>query len=211
MLTVESPDATVNFADVLDGGTTSFTQIFPESSEMPEGYTLCPTCPAYEITTSANYSPPVTVCFAVPSDVPEPTFLGLRMLHGEDGVYVDRTSGRFTNGEGVRFVCGIVNSLSPFALATNFAPTAAEVSISGRALSAEGRGMQNTLVTLTRSDGTIKTAISNPFGYFRINNVAAGETYIISARSKRVQFANQTQVVFVSENITDLVFNAFPE
>ena len=123
-VTVKTGDATVNFANVSGAGTTIFTPITPVQGDMPEGYTLCPTCPAYDIATTATYTPPVTVCFAVPAAIDEPTYLSLQLLHGENGVFVDRTSSRFTDAVGVRFVCGIVDSLSPFALASNFAPAA---------------------------------------------------------------------------------------
>ncbi len=121
-ITVQTGDATVTFSDISDEGFTSFVPIIPDQGDMPEGYTLCPTCPAYDITTSAVYTPPITVCFVVPLDVDDPTFLTLRMLHGEDGVFVDRTSGHFTDPEGERTVCGIVQSLSPFALASSEGP-----------------------------------------------------------------------------------------
>lgn len=210
-VTVQTADATVNFTNVLESGTTSFTQIFPDQGDMPQGYTLCPTCPAYEITTTATYTPPVTVCIGVPVEVPEPTYFALRMLHGENGVFVDRTSGHITNSEGMRFVCGVVDSLSPFALATNLTPTAAEVSVSGRVLTSDGRGLRNSFLTLTRSDGSVKTAMSNPFGYFRFTEVEAGDTYVLNVRGKGVRFVNDTQVLSVSDEITDLVFMALPE
>jgi LysM repeat protein len=35
---------------------------------MPGGFSLCPTCPSLDITTTANYTPPITVCLPVPPD-----------------------------------------------------------------------------------------------------------------------------------------------
>lgn len=91
-----------------------------------------------------------------------------------------------------------------------FSPTAAMVAISGRVLTAETRGISKARVTLTNANGVVRSILTNPFGNFRFDDVEAGQTYIISVKSKRYQFANETQVVFVSDEITGLDFNALP-
>ena len=90
------------------------------------------------------------------------------------------------------------------------APTAAMVAISGQALTSESRGISKARISLIDGSGATRTALTNPFGYFRFDDVEAGQTYIISVQSKRYQFANETQVVFVGDEITDLTFNALP-
>jgi Tol biopolymer transport system component len=110
--------ASVRFSSVTQSGSTSFTLIAPDDDDMPAGYSLCVTCPAFEITTTAVYSPPVEVCLPVPAAVDPGTFSTLALLHGENGAYVDRTSELRTDPGGQRYVCGIVASLSPFALAS---------------------------------------------------------------------------------------------
>lgn len=123
-VTVQTSDAAVTFPTVTQAGTTTFTPINPTSAGTPpSGYTLCPTCAAYDITTTATFTPPVNVCLAVPSSLDAQTFLSLALLHGENGVLVDRTTGRFTASNGDRTVCGSVSSLSPFALAQGSAAT----------------------------------------------------------------------------------------
>ncbi len=92
-----------------------------------------------------------------------------------------------------------------------FAPTAAMVAVSGRVATADGRGIRNARLTLTGVDGIIRMALTGPFGYFRFDDVAAGQTYIISIHSKRYVFANPTQIISVSDEITDLVFTADPQ
>ncbi len=72
-----------------------------------------------------------------------------------------------------------------FWTAQPLAPTAAAVSITGRILTASGRGIRNVRVTLTAPSGEVRTVISSSFGYFRFNEVAAGETYICSVFAKR--------------------------
>ncbi len=86
------------------------------------------------------------------------------------------------------------------------APTAASVSISGRLLTDNGRGLNNARVILTDSSGTTQTATSSSFGYYRFGDVSVGETYVISVVSKRYQFA--PQVVFVTEENNSVNFTA---
>ncbi len=92
----------------------------------------------------------------------------------------------------------------------SFAPTAAVVAVSGRVVTAQDRGIFKVRVTLTGANGVSRSVQTNPFGNFRFDDVEAGQTYIISVRSKRYQFSNDTQVVLVTDEITDLVFTALP-
>jgi len=84
------------------------------------------------------------------------------------------------------------------------APTAAAVSVSGRVMTASGRGIRNVRLSLTDSNGQIRTAATTSFGYYRFNDVQTGETYIISVRSKRYTFSQSSQVLSVNEE-TDAV------
>src|SRR5215213_5683200 len=52
-----------------------------------------------------------------------------------------------------------------------FAPTAALVKVSGRILTADGRGIRNVSVTMTGASGEIRMAFSSSFGYFTFENV----------------------------------------
>ena len=117
-------DASVSFSQVTANGFTTFTAIDPNTAGTPPtGYTLCPGCPAYDISTTATYTPPVTVCINVPAAIDAATFNSLALLHGENGVLVDVTTSHVTNQDGTREVCGQVDSLSPFVLAQYTAPT----------------------------------------------------------------------------------------
>ncbi|MGI8786685.1 MAG: delta-60 repeat domain-containing protein [Pyrinomonadaceae bacterium] len=84
------------------------------------------------------------------------------------------------------------------------APTAANVLISGRVITPRVFGLVNAFVTLTDSNGISRTVITGRAGSFRFTEVAAGETYIISVRSKRYTYA--PQVVTVNEDLTGLTF-----
>lgn len=88
------------------------------------------------------------------------------------------------------------------------APTAADASISGRIATSDGRGISNARVTVTDSNGAAKSAATNSFGYFRFESVAAGETYIVTARHKTYQFA--ARVISVNEDVSELNFTPLP-
>lgn len=83
----------------------------------------------------------------------------------------------------------------------NLVPTAATSSVGGQVRTADGRGIGNTVVTLTGTDGSVRRALTNQMGYYRIDNVPTGATYVLGATSKRFTF--DSRVVTVGDNITD--------
>jgi hypothetical protein len=89
-------------------------------------------------------------------------------------------------------------------LFTVLAPTAASVSVSGRVLTTSGRGLTNAMVTMTDLNGSTRTARTGTFGYFRFDEVVAGQSYVFSVSSKRYRFASQ--VIMVMEELTELNF-----
>lgn len=90
------------------------------------------------------------------------------------------------------------------------APTAASASIGGRVMTASGRGIRNVYLTLTDSNGNNRLAVSTTFGYYHFKDVAAGETYIISASAKRFTFIQQSQVLNINEDTDGINFIANP-
>lgn len=87
-----------------------------------------------------------------------------------------------------------------------FAPTAATVYISGRVLTPTGRGLSKARVTLLDSNGNSRTVLTGSFGYYRLDDVSVGETYIVGVVSKRFTFT--TQVISVTDDIAGLNFTA---
>ena len=94
------------------------------------------------------------------------------------------------------------------AFEVQLAPTAASVSVGGRVTTASGRGISRAVITLTDSSGNSVSTVTNPFGYYRFDNVAAGETYLVRASGKRYQFIQSSQVVNVVEDASDINFTA---
>ncbi|CAN5150744.1 hypothetical protein BH20ACI1_BH20ACI1_11100 [soil metagenome] len=97
---------------------------------------------------------------------------------------------------------GTVEKLSPLGT------TAASVTITGRAMTSRGRGIGNVIVRLTDSSGNIRMARTTAFGYYRFNEVAAGETYIITAASKRFTFSQPSQVLSINADTDAINFIA---
>jgi hypothetical protein len=81
-------------------------------------------------------------------------------------------------------------------------PTAAGVTLSGRALTAAGRPIGGVRISLLNSAGVVRTALTSQFGYFRLDGVTVGETYILTAVSKEHEFT--PQVISVGTDIADL-------
>lgn len=90
----------------------------------------------------------------------------------------------------------------------DFAPTAANVSVSGKVTTADGSGIKNARLTLTGVNGNTQTAVTGAFGYFNFAEVPVGETYILTVHSKRFTFAGGTLVLFLAEGVNDVIFIA---
>jgi len=89
----------------------------------------------------------------------------------------------------------------------SFAPSAANVSISGRVVTSQGKdawGIANASITVTASDGVSWTARSNAFGFFSLTEIPAGATYLITVTHKRYTF--EAQSLNVVDNVEGLTF-----
>ena len=63
-------------------------------------------------------------------------------------------------------------------------------------------------VSLSGTGGESYVAVTNPFGYYRFDEIEVGQTYIFEVRSKRYLFA--PQMVSVTDEMTELNFTAEP-
>lgn len=87
-----------------------------------------------------------------------------------------------------------------------FAPTAAEVSVSGQVVLPNGTAISRASISLTDDNGQTRTINSNAFGYFKFENVEVGRTYTISVQHKRYVFA--PRILAVNDEISELVLTA---
>ncbi|HVE60110.1 MAG TPA: chondroitinase-B domain-containing protein [Pyrinomonadaceae bacterium] len=87
------------------------------------------------------------------------------------------------------------------------APTAARVSVSGKVLNGASV-ISNAVVSLTNQSGESISVRTNSFGNFNFE-VAAGQTYLLSAQSKGCLY--DPQIVTVTDSVGDLIISALPE
>ncbi len=98
---------------------------------------------------------------------------------------------------------GINSNVTNYSLIV-LAPSAASVSVSGRVLTANGLGVRNAIATITDPNGNARSVRTGSFGYFRFEDIQAGETYIIAVTSKRYQFT--PRAIAVADELTDVDF-----
>ncbi|HEX8636925.1 MAG TPA: cohesin domain-containing protein, partial [Pyrinomonadaceae bacterium] len=126
------------------------------------------------------------------------------------------TSGQQT---GLRFnnpVSGVnsfqFNNGSPAANTTNGSfsvlpgPTAASVTVSGKVTNASGRGIAQAQITLIDANGRERTTQTTSFGYYRFENIEAGETITITAKARRYKFIQSSITRTVNQSVTDADF-----
>lgn len=195
---------TVTFSNVSTAGTTTQSPIDPTTAgNLPGGYSFGADFPAYEITTTAVYTPPIKVCLQVPGATNPQVFNALSIFHSEGGILVNRT---LTRDPTTNTICALVNSLSPFVVAQNLAPTAANVTVGGRVLTSNGGGIIRAQVSITNQNGETRWATTNSFGFYHFDEIRAGEAYVINVHHKVYQFSSQ--VITVSEDIRNADFIA---
>lgn len=85
-------------------------------------------------------------------------------------------------------------------------PLAADAEISGRVTDANGRAINRATIVLTGPNGTTRTALSNPFGYFIFSDIPVGESYLVTVRHKRYLF--EQQIINLTDNFSGLNFVA---
>lgn len=146
---------------------------------------------------------PLTNCTAVSDDISGATNRRSRI---SQALAVGSYTVVFTSFDNVP-VAAANNDPLPwtYTLAIN-GPTASGVSVGGRVVTAEGRGLRGARVTMTNPNGTARTTITGTLGRFQFDDVESGQTYIISIGSRRFSFS--PQAVSVNDNIADLQFVA---
>jgi hypothetical protein len=87
--------------------------------------------------------------------------------------------------------------------------TAADVSLAGRVTTADGRGIRNARVVISGNGlPEPRTATTGSFGYFSIEGLQAGQTYVVTVNSKRYTFSVPSRVITLLDNLADVNFVA---
>lgn len=82
---------------------------------------------------------------------------------------------------------------------TIIGPTAA--SVGGRTVDTAGKGLKGATVTLTSSDGAVRTAVTNSAGYYVFEAVPLGESYVIRPSLRRYRFTPESiEYLHVAQN-----------
>ncbi len=96
-------------------------------------------------------------------------------------------------------------STSPTFVQQVVGPTAANVSVTGRVLTAEGRGVYGARVVMTDSSGQARMALTNPLGYYRFTEVPSDAIYTFTVSAK-TYVTGEGIVRNITDNVTDLNF-----
>jgi len=194
------------FLSISSVTTITASAIDPNSTGLtvPTGYAILANSAAYDFTATPAVKGTIIPCVKVPNVFSQTQFAGLRLLHGEGTTLVDRTV--LPNNYQIREVCASVTSLSPFVIAEDLSPTAVNVSVGGRVMTASGRGVSRAFVVMTDTNGVRRRVATSSFGYFLFDDVPVGETYVVSASHKLYGFS--PRIVTVSDSISDLYFTA---
>jgi len=86
------------------------------------------------------------------------------------------------------------------------APTASEVSLSGR-VTAGGRGVTNAVVTVSGNSLSSPIVVSTGRnGMYEVTGLTAGETYVVTVASRRFTFEQPSRVITLNDNLTGVDF-----
>lgn len=122
----------MTFSTVSASGFTSVVATDPSPTPIVPGTFQIVNDLRYDVLTTASVSGSTVACFRVPWITDAATFANLRVLHGEDGKFVDRTIMRpdpRAPDFATRRACGQAGSLSPFAIAVRRDTKAPRISV----------------------------------------------------------------------------------
>jgi FG-GAP-like repeat len=211
-VSVTSNNTTVTFSNISTAGNTTITPITPAAAgALPNGYTLANGNLAFEVTTTAVFSGPITLTFNVPSVSDAAVFSTLRVLHGEGTpqALVDRTvlaPDTPAPSFATKQISARVTTLSPFIIAslqsTSICTTASFTA--PKNFPANG---QQIVVGDFNGDRKADLAIKDPEGRVEIllNNGAGG----FEAPTRVIGFGGNVVGDFNGDGKTDLVISYF--
>ncbi|MGC2234864.1 MAG: carboxypeptidase-like regulatory domain-containing protein [Pyrinomonadaceae bacterium] len=88
-------------------------------------------------------------------------------------------------------------------------PTTGTSNVGGRVVDSFGRGISKVTVTIQSSDaGGIRTAQTNPFGYYRFDALEVGNFYVVTVNHKRYVFGKNSQGFQLVEDMDSVNFTA---
>jgi hypothetical protein len=209
---------TVIFDNVTTAGATTINPVSPVSgtNTAPTGYvTIAGAGMAFDISTTASNSGPITLCFTVSNITDRALFDSLRVQHGENGQLVDGTilSGvplppgcdtnlvpNFTN----KTICACVTSLSPFMIMQRI--DTAKPQITGLLVDEDGNPLPRITVELS---GVAPVQTLTDFeGRFTFANLETTNSYTIFPLAEQYDLTPPLAAVRNPSGTTTLIFVA---
>lgn len=86
--------------------------------------------------------------------------------------------------------------------------TAGGATLSGRVVTAQGRGIPGAVVSLGSVQGITREVRTNPFGHFSFQDIPAGTFVFIAVGAKRYSFENSVQSFMVEDDLGGIDFIA---
>ena len=89
------------------------------------------------------------------------------------------------------------------------APTAGELSVTGRVVDANGKGIARAQMFLVDgATGETRLALTNPFGYYTFAGLEPNDVYVMNISHKRFRFSQNQHAFSLTENATGFDFVA---
>jgi hypothetical protein len=192
------------YPSVAVAGTTTVQQLDSSlNSGPPVGDTFVG--PTYDISSTATFVPPATICMRLAYITDQNTFAHLRMLHKVAGVWTELTQN--TLNYSTKELCATSLTLSPFAVGiSSGSPTAAPALISGNITTSDGAPLAGATVNLDGANS--RKTITDNNGAYRFENVETNNFYTVTASRVNYHFSPASRSFSVLSNVADTGFSA---
>ena len=77
--------------------------------------------------------------------------------------------------------------------------------VSGRVMTADGKGLNKSTVTIVDALGNTRQTLTDPSGYYRFDQVASGQRYTLTAAQRRYNFESRQVIVVGNTDNVDFV------
>ena len=200
------------------GASASITLLDPGTQPTPPaGYVIgnnsSPPLPTFEVSTTATYDTPISVCFYLPSITDQSFFDGLKVLHREAGpntIYGDGDDVLVDPGSQKNFaaklVCAHVSSFSSFVIAHSATPTATSGNVSGQITDTGGNPIEGAAVRMTGTQDRL--TVTDAHGNYRFENVETNGFYTVVPSRANFSFSPSQRSFSALGQHTDAAFNA---
>jgi hypothetical protein len=200
---VQVGDATITFT-----GTVAY-----DATEIPIDPSWAGTLPAGDVNTGLaydiqtdTYSSSYDICFNLQAITDLTVSRQLRVLHGESGILLDRTT---SYNPSTHMLCSHVTSLSPFVIAQNTnVPTAAGASISGLVTTGDGQPLAGVVIRL--SGMVNETTVTDSGGHYEFDDVGANQFYAVTPQLANFTFSPSNRSFSLLGNRADAIFTGVP-